>query len=109
MTLLGRKTIDERHQALGRKVWLYCAERHGAGAEGGRLCEECLDLLAYARKRLESCPHDPKPRCKDCRTHCYGPGYRDKIRAVIRLAGARHAGDGGRGDRPVVQALDKVS
>ncbi len=99
--------MDERHQALGRKVGLYCAERHGADAEDGRLCEECLDLLAYARKRVESCPHDPKPRCRDCRTHCYGPGYRARIKAVMRLAGARHAGDGGRGDRVVVPARGK--
>ncbi len=103
MTLPGRKTIDERHQALRRKVGLYCAERHGGGVEDGRPCEECLDLLAYARKRIEGCPHDPKPRCKDCRTHCYGPGYRDKIRAVMRFAGARHA----RGDRQAVPARDK--
>ncbi len=82
MTFMARKTTDERHQALGRKVELYCAERHDAKDE--RLCGDCLDLLAYARKRVENCPHDPKPRCKDCRTHCYGPGYRDRIRAVMR-------------------------
>ncbi len=105
MTVMRRRTADERHHALTSKVELYCAERHSL--DGGQLCEECLDLLAYARKRMERCPHDPKPRCKNCRTHCYGPGYRDKVRAVMRFAAAHHAWDGGRGDRQAVPALDK--
>ena len=107
MTLSARKTVEERHQLLRRKVGLYCAEHHNL--DSGRPCDECLDLLAYERRRLERCPHDPKPRCKDCRTHCYGPNYRGRIRAVMRFAGAYHAGDGGRVESPDVPVRNRGS
>lgn len=101
---MGRRTFDQRHSALKSKIELFCAARHGLS--GGELCDECIDLVVYARERVERCPHDPKPMCKDCRTHCYGVGYRDRIRAVMRFAGARRVGDGdgGSGDTSVAAA-----
>jgi hypothetical protein len=55
----------------------------------GEFCGHCQDLLAYALKRLEQCPHNPKPACKHCEIHCYKPAYREKIREVMRYSGKR--------------------
>jgi hypothetical protein len=50
-------------------------------------CDECGKLLLHAVSRRVLCPYDPKPSCKKCPTHCYGPGYRDRIREVMRYSG----------------------
>jgi hypothetical protein len=44
------------------------------------------ELLDYARGRLENCPYDPKPRCRDCATHCYSRKYRERVREVMRFS-----------------------
>jgi hypothetical protein len=69
-------------------VEVYCKHHDGAN---GSLCGDCEDLLEYARERLEKCPYDPKPKCKDCETHCYRPKYREKIREVMRFSGMHFA------------------
>ncbi|MTI79599.1 MAG: nitrous oxide-stimulated promoter family protein [Firmicutes bacterium] len=51
------------------------------------LCSECYDLLKYAVKRRRNCPKDPKPACKNCDTHCYGPKYQREIRQVMKYSG----------------------
>ncbi|OGC03028.1 hypothetical protein A3H38_01915 [candidate division WOR-1 bacterium RIFCSPLOWO2_02_FULL_46_20] len=81
---------EKEARVLDNFVKVYCREKHGSLD----LCAECGDLLIYAAKRLRLCRYDPKPKCKDCRTHCYVPGYRDKIRAVMRFSGPRIVGRG---------------
>ncbi len=51
------------------------------------ICGECRRLLLQGASKRLSCPYDPKPRCKKCETHCYGNGYRGKIREVMRFSG----------------------
>ncbi|MCU0821366.1 MAG: nitrous oxide-stimulated promoter family protein [Spirochaetes bacterium] len=51
------------------------------------ICDECRRLLLHSASKRLSCPYDPKPRCKKCETHCYGTGYREKIREVMRFSG----------------------
>jgi len=53
------------------------------------LCPDCQALLAYALKRLERCPQNPKPACKHCPVHCYRPAYRERMRQVMRYSGKR--------------------
>lgn len=67
---------------------LYCRSRHHP-ASG--LCGECGDLLAYAERRIASCPHgqDDKPSCGVCTIHCYDRANRERIRTVMRWAGPR--------------------
>ncbi|WP_028318535.1 nitrous oxide-stimulated promoter family protein [Desulfobulbus elongatus] len=65
----------------------YCRDHHNSAPE---LCEDCRQLLAYARKRLHHCPfQDRKPTCGKCPIHCYAPGKREQIRAVMRYSGRR--------------------
>jgi hypothetical protein len=76
-----RREID----LLGAFIGIYCEKNHGQAE--GVLCQGCDALLRYAQMRLEKCPYDPKPKCKDCRTHCYRPEERTKIREVMRFSG----------------------
>lgn len=80
----GEKAVLEE-KVLDRFIAVYCKERHGS--KDGDLCGDCSDLRAYALRRLRLCPYDPKPRCKACPTHCYRPGYREKIQRVMRFSG----------------------
>ena len=83
-------------------ISIYCGENHGdrerrALKLRGKLadyidsevvlCEECGKLLLHAASKRIICPFDPKPQCKHCETHCYAPGYREKIRQVMKFSG----------------------
>jgi hypothetical protein len=89
---------------LGDFVSIYCRENHQAetksvfstrdervlAALGDRdwpLCSDCTKLLHHGMAKLLLCPYDPKPMCKKCPTHCYAPGYRERIREVMRFSG----------------------
>lgn len=76
--------VDKEMQMLERFVRVYCRHHHGGGDQN---CQQCRDLLSYARTRLEKCPFDPKPKCKDCKVHCYRGDYRDRVRQVMRFSG----------------------
>jgi hypothetical protein len=57
------------------------------GKKNIELCQDCDKLLNHGITKLMLCPYDPKPRCKTCPTHCYAPGYREKVRQVMRFSG----------------------
>lgn len=89
---LSRRTgpVDEMVYEKNRKVLeafiqVYCCKKHGS--KKGDLCDECNDLYEYACGRVKRCPYDPKPKCKQCPTHCYKPEYRTKIKEVMRFSG----------------------
>ncbi len=67
-------------------IEIYCRGRHGTR---GDLCETCRALWDYATLKLEKCPFEKKPKCSDCRVHCYNPGHREAIRRVMRYSGPR--------------------
>ena len=51
------------------------------------LCPDCQKLLNHGIAKLLQCPYEPKPMCKKCRTHCYAPGYRERMREVMKFSG----------------------
>ena len=68
-------------------IKLYCKVNHGVK---DKLCIECEGLKNYAFKRLESCKYgNQKPVCSKCKTHCYRPEMKDKIRTVMRKTGPK--------------------
>ncbi|MBI2287625.1 MAG: nitrous oxide-stimulated promoter family protein [Chloroflexi bacterium] len=79
----------ENHQAEVRSVFPIKDERLGEvlGDRDLELCRDCSKLLNHGIAKLMLCPYDPKPMCKKCETHCYAPGYREKIREVMRFSG----------------------
>ena len=84
------KNMDKKEKdqyILEQFIHIYCRGQHKTPK--GDLCSDCQELLAYAYKRLEHCPQDPKPSCKHCEIHCYKPAYREKIREIMRYSGMR--------------------
>ncbi|MDI6800354.1 MAG: nitrous oxide-stimulated promoter family protein [Actinomycetota bacterium] len=68
-------------------IRLYCSGRHG---QKGALCKDCDELLSYAHARLKNCRHkESKPACAKCKTPCYEPKMRGRIREVMRFSGPR--------------------
>ena len=100
--LTGKKEKDIR--VVADFVAIFCRENHrdvekslfvnkdeklhlllnGGGME---LCKDCTKLLNHGIAKLLQCPHDPKPMCKKCTTHCYAPGYRERMREVMKFSG----------------------
>lgn len=98
--LSPKKRKDVR--VLAGFVAIYCREKHPAAprqafhirdedlqrrVEGISLCLDCSRLLEHGIAKLSQCPYEPKPSCRKCKTHCYAPGYREKVRQVMRFSG----------------------
>ena len=88
VTVLGsHRRMRLEADTLEAMIRLYCRGEHGSGSD---LCTGCAELWEYALSRLTHCPYqESKPTCARCPTHCYRPGRRDSIRAVMRYAGPR--------------------
>ena len=98
----GKKKKDIK--VLSQFIAIYCREHHrtevrdafpikderlrsSLGHKDLILCKDCSKLLSHGIAKLLLCPYDPKPTCKSCETHCYAPGYRERIRKVMRFSG----------------------
>lgn len=84
------KRIKKDAKVLRRFISIYCEENHlkkGEPIYADEICKQCFELLQYALKRDEKCPLDPKPKCKDCKIHCYKPEMRLKIKEVMKFSG----------------------
>lgn len=81
-----QKRIEEEKRIAELMIRLYC-EKAGHRKV---LCPDCRELLEYVLIRLEKCPYgERKNACKRCKTHCYCPEMRTKIRKVMRFSGPR--------------------
>jgi hypothetical protein len=86
MPVAGTASKKNKDLAILEKfIRVYC--RNHPGNKDDDLCESCADLYRYAKARLEHCPLDPKPKCKDCSVYCYSPVYRQRIREVMKSSG----------------------
>ncbi len=91
-------------RVLGNFIAIFCRENHpeltknilpvkderlsqALGDIELELCQECSRLFQHGAAKMLLCPYDPKPMCKKCETHCYAPGYRERIREVMRFSG----------------------
>ena len=90
------RRLEREERTIAAMIAMYCRDHHGAtppaGAAPGEegLCPECVELLAYARRRLEKCRYGAdKPTCAKCPTHCYRPAMRERVREVMRYSGPR--------------------
>ena len=101
-SLDSKKIKDIR--VLSDFIYIFCREKHAAklkdtfsikderlsrtlGSKDLLLCEDCRKLLNHSIAKLLLCPYNPKPMCKKCETHCYAPGYREKVREVMKFSG----------------------
>jgi len=53
------------------------------------LCEECHELLKYAILKLQECPNDPKPRCRNCTDPCYEKEKFKQMAKIMRYSGMK--------------------
>lgn len=89
------RTVSElpRNLALDFKtvssmIRIYCRAKHAE--PGGGRCASCAELTGYAEMRLARCPFgEEKTTCRECPIHCYRPGEREAMRAVMVYAGPR--------------------
>jgi len=79
----------EKHQAETKETFAFKDERLRSVLRSKTpvLCQDCRKLLSHGIVKLLLCPYNPKPMCKKCQTHCYAPGYREKVREVMRFSG----------------------
>ncbi len=78
--------ICKEKQVVEVMIRFYCKHHE----RNKKLCSACSELLDYAYNRLERCPYgDKKKACKSCRTHCYKPNMRERMRIVMRYTGPR--------------------
>ncbi|MDO4798972.1 MAG: nitrous oxide-stimulated promoter family protein [Bacillota bacterium] len=97
-TQQNKQRADER-EIVEQMIALYCRSRHrcsakqvvlGADGKTLELCKDCAELLDYARMRVDRCPRmETKSFCSACRTHCYRPSERERIKHVMRFSGPR--------------------
>lgn len=81
------KRMQREEATVTVMIHKYCRDKHSGTNE---LCEDCRELLDYARKRLKNCPfQENKTTCGKCAVHCYKPDMRNKIREVMRYVGPR--------------------
>lgn len=82
---------------LIQMVGIYCAGQHHnevapvvINGYEARLCPSCRELVEYAFDRIDRCPHmETKTFCSACKTHCYQPQMRERIRQAMAYAGPR--------------------
>lgn len=80
--------IEREKDTVGLMIGIYCKCHHGT--DGGTLCADCRALLEYAHRRLDRCPRgNRKTSCRKCRTHCYAPAMKARIKEVMRDVGPR--------------------
>lgn len=84
--LTGR--LRREHRTLVCMTRIYCADHHETPR--GMLCDDCLELMAYAERRLAKCPYGAaKPTCANCPVHCYKRDPRQRVRDIMIYAGPR--------------------
>jgi hypothetical protein len=82
--------LRREYRTMERMVEIWCADHHGAAANGAGCCLECRTFLAYAARRLVKCPYgEAKPTCAKCPIHCYKRARREQAREIMRYAGPR--------------------
>lgn len=81
------RRLSREYKTIEAMVRIFCNDRHQGG---GRLCESCEELRAYAHYRLEKCPFgSEKPTCVNCKVHCYQAAMRERVREVMRYSGPK--------------------
>ena len=77
---------EKEKETIELMVKLYCKRNH----KNKVLCEECRSLLEYSLARTDNCRFmETKTFCANCKSHCYKPEMREKIKKVMRYAGPR--------------------
>ena len=89
MRNVGRCEVEKNQRekkTIRLMIAMFCRGKHGTRDD---LCNPCRELAEYAVKKLEDCPYKKKPKCKDCKVHCYDNDHRKMIKEVMGYSGKR--------------------
>ena len=50
------------------------------------LCDQCHELISYAFEKLHDCPHEEKPRCRNCPNPCYEKPQWKQLSRIMRYS-----------------------
>ncbi|MBA4686546.1 MAG: nitrous oxide-stimulated promoter family protein [Candidatus Galacturonibacter soehngenii] len=79
--------VEQEISVVEKMIEIYC-NQHKHAKKG--LCKDCEEILTYAKGQINRCPHmKDKTFCSTCKTHCYKPVMREKIRIIMRYSGPR--------------------
>jgi hypothetical protein len=53
------------------------------------LCDESFELITYAVERLLECPHEDKPKCRNCPNPCYEKARYKEVAKVMKYSGIK--------------------
>ncbi len=53
------------------------------------LCDECLSMFEYSLEKLQNCPHEEKPKCRQCPNPCYEKAQWKKLAKIMRYSGIK--------------------
>ena len=83
------KKKEKEQRVVEKMIEMYCHAHHHRQSNVN-VCQECQELLDYAKQRIEACPFmKEKTFCSNCTVHCYSDDMRENIRKVMRYAGPR--------------------
>jgi hypothetical protein len=86
MKVQSNRQIENEKKTIRIMIRLYCDKNHSSGG----LCGECAKIMEYSLLKIEKCIFaGRKPVCSKCRVHCYKPGMRKSIKAIMRYSGPR--------------------
>lgn len=85
-------TVDEKRKlelkTMYQIIGIYCHNKHHTPK--GQLYEDMHQCDAPHIPKPARKPHmESKTFCSVCKTHCYAPNYREKIREIMRYGGPR--------------------
>ena len=67
-------------------IKIYCNEVHQKHLDD---CDECNKLFEYAVLKINNCPQKIKPKCVNCKIHCYHKKNQEKIKIIMRYSGPK--------------------
>ncbi|MCR5177034.1 MAG: nitrous oxide-stimulated promoter family protein [Anaerovibrio sp.] len=79
---------EQELETIAEMINIYCRDIHKT--DGTNLCPECQDMLDYVKKRIALCPRGGEAvSCGNCKTHCYAPKRRQKMRAIMNYSASK--------------------
>jgi hypothetical protein len=79
-------SIANEKKVIAIMIKMYCRKNHASK----ELCGTCDKLITFAFYKIDNCKFGlEKPKCNNCKVHCFGTTKRESIRKVMRYAGPR--------------------
>lgn len=77
---------NHKEQSLSTKKLLYKEKEFTLELN---LCKDCKEHIFYCFNRLLECPHEEKPRCRNCPNSCYDRIMWKKTAKLMKYSGIR--------------------